>query len=164
MTIHDFDMAIFLMGEMPSEVQATGSVLTDSAIAKLSDFDSASIVLKMPSGKQVVISNSRRACYGYDQRIEVHGSVGMIAAENQRPVSIELATAEGYLRPPLHNFFMTRYSEAYVNELAHFINHLTEGATLHPNGQDGLNALIVAEAAYQSAISGQVVKLDSTNN
>lgn len=160
MTIHDFDMAMFLMGEMPSEVQATGSVLTDPEIARLGDFDSASILLKMPSGSQVVISNSRRASYGYDQRIEVHGSEGMISAENQRPVSVELATANGYLRPPLHDFFMTRYTDAYANELAHFIHHLNVGTAPRPSGRDGLNALLVADAAYLSAKTGQAVRLD----
>ena len=161
MTIHDFDMAVFLMGEMPSEVQATGSVLTDPEIARFGDFDSASIMLKMPSGSQVVISNSRRASYGYDQRIEVHGSKGMISAENQRPVSVELATSDGYLRPPLHHFFMTRYIDAYANELAHFIQHLTAGTAPQPSGRDGLNALLIADAAYLSAQTGQAVRLDN---
>ncbi len=160
MTIHDFDMAVFLMGEMPETVQAIGSVLTDSAIARLGDFDTASIIMKMASGKQVTITNSRRASYGYDQRVEVHGSLGMIAAENQRPVSIEVATASGYTRPTLHDFFMTRYIDAYSNEIASFIACLTDGLPPNPNGIDGLNALLLADAAVESVRKGAAVRLE----
>ena len=95
MMIHDFDMAVFLMGSMPQAVMATGSVLTDKSIEALGDFDSASAVLRWADGRQLTISNSRRASYGYDQRVEMHGSLGMAAAENEHPVRIEVATAEG---------------------------------------------------------------------
>jgi myo-inositol 2-dehydrogenase/D-chiro-inositol 1-dehydrogenase len=91
MTIHDFDMARFLLGEEPVKVSAHASVLVDKEIGKAGDFDSVSVILETASGKQCIITNSRRATYGYDQRIEVHGSKGMVAAENQRAVSIEVA-------------------------------------------------------------------------
>ncbi len=91
------------------------------------------VLLKTASGKQAMISNSRRATYGYDQRIEVHGSKGAVSAENQRPVSIEVATGAGYTRPPLHDFFMTRYTEAYAAEIATFIAALDgKGAAERP--------------------------------
>ena len=159
MMIHDFDMAAFLMGDMPVEVMAKGSVLTDSAIGDLGDFDSANAILTWKDGRQVSISNSRRASYGYDQRIEVHGSKGMVSAENQRPVGIEVAGAKGYTRPPLHDFFMTRYVDAYANEINAFINALSGKASDIPTGQDGLNALVTAEAALQSATTGQSVAI-----
>jgi myo-inositol 2-dehydrogenase/D-chiro-inositol 1-dehydrogenase len=159
MTIHDFDMAVFLMGEVPETVQAISSVLTDPAIGPLGDFDTASVIMKMASGKQVSITNSRRASYGYDQRIEVHGSLGMVAAENQRPVSIEIATANGYTRPPLHDFFMTRYIDAYANEIASFISSLTDGSPANPTGVDGLNALLLADAAVESVRTGASVRV-----
>ena len=159
MTIHDFDMAVFLMDEMPVTVQASGSVLVDPAIGEAGDYDSASVIMTMASGKQVTISNSRRATYGYDQRIEVHGSKGMVAAENQRPISIELATASGYARPPLHDFFMTRYIDAYANEITAFVDCIVNGAQPSPNGQDGLNALCIADAALLSAQTGKAVHL-----
>lgn len=159
MTIHDFDMAVFLMGEMPVKVQASGSVLTDPAITGLGDFDSASVILTMESGAQVAISNSRRASYGYDQRIEVHGDKGMLSAENQRPVSIELATADGFLRPPLHDFFMTRYLDAYAAEISSFVAALRDGTELQPSGADGLQALRIADAAQKSAETGSAVLL-----
>jgi myo-inositol 2-dehydrogenase / D-chiro-inositol 1-dehydrogenase len=157
MTIHDFDMARFLLGEDVATVYATGSVLVDPEIGKLGDFDSASVILTTATGKQCMISNSRRATYGYDQRIEVHGSLGMIAAENQRPVSIELATASGYTRPPLHDFFMTRYTEAYAAEIAAFIAVVAGGASPSPSGADGLAALVLAEAALQSVREGRAI-------
>ena len=87
MTIHDFDMAIFLLGELPNRVFASGSNLFHKDIQDEYDFDTASIILSTESGKQITINNSRRASYGYDQRIEVHGSLGMISSENQRPLS-----------------------------------------------------------------------------
>jgi len=159
MMIHDFDMAAFLMGDAPTEVMARGSVLTDPAIEELGDFDSATAILTWDDGRQVTISNSRRASYGYDQRIEVHGSKGMVSAENQRPVSIETATADGYSRPPLHDFFMTRYVDAYANEISAFIDFLSGKDVDIPTGQDGLNALLIAEAALESAKAGKSVKI-----
>ena len=150
MTIHDFDMARFLLGAEPTTVSATASVLVDKKIGALGDFDSASVVLTTRAGQQCIISNSRRATYGYDQRIEVLGSKGMVAAENQRPVSIEQAGAKGFTRPPLHNFFMTRYIAAYANEIAAFVTAVKSGVPGKPDGADGLAALALAEAALLS--------------
>ena len=110
-----------------SRFRRTASVLVDKKIGEAGDFDSVSVILETATGKQCVITNSRRATYGYDQRIEVHGSKGMVAAENQRPVSIEVANAQGYTRPPLHDFFMTRYTDAYANEIATFIEAIGRG-------------------------------------
>ncbi len=159
MTIHDFDMARFLLGEEIVQVFATGAVLVDKAIGALGDFDSASLILTTKSGRQAVISNSRRASYGYDQRIEVHGSLGSVSAENQRPVSIEIANKEGYTRPPLHDFFMTRYTAAYAAEISAFIDSVEKGAALSPSAEDGLIALQLADAALRSAKEGKVVSL-----
>ncbi|TIM19394.1 MAG: inositol 2-dehydrogenase [Mesorhizobium sp.] len=160
MTIHDFDMARFLLGEEVVAVSAHASVLVDKKIGAAGDFDSVSVILETASGKQAVISNSRRATYGYDQRIEVHGSKGMVAAENQRPVSIELANEKGYTRPPLHDFFMTRYLDAYAIEIAAFITAATSGKKASPSGADGLVALKLADAALKSATTGKTVRLD----
>jgi myo-inositol 2-dehydrogenase/D-chiro-inositol 1-dehydrogenase len=159
MTIHDFDMARFLLGEEVATVYATASVLVDPAIGKLGDFDSASVILTTATGRQCLISNSRRASYGYDQRIEVHGSKGAVSAENQRPISIEVATAEGYTRPPLQDFFMTRYTEAYAAEIAAFVAAVTTGKPAAPGGEDGLVALALAEAALTSVAEGRRVAM-----
>jgi len=159
MTIHDFDMARFLLGEEPVTVSATGAVLVDKAIGEAGDYDSVSVLLQTASGKQAMISNSRRATYGYDQRIEIHGSKGMVAAENQRPFSIEVADADGYTRPPLHDFFMTRYTEAYANEIAAFILAIEKGGKVSPSGADGLAALKLADAALRAVQEGKQIKI-----
>lgn len=160
MTIHDFDMARFLLGEEVTSVFATASVLVDAEIGKLGDYDSAMVILTTASGKQCSISNSRRATYGYDQRIEVHGSMGAVSAENQRAVSIEVATADGYLRPPLHDFFMTRYTEAYAAEIAAFVDAIEHKHAPSPSGNDGLKALALAEAAVKSIAERRAVGVD----
>lgn len=160
MTIHDFDMARFLLdGEEIASVSAHAAVLVDPAIGAAGDYDSVTVILETVSGRQAVISNSRRATYGYDQRMEVHGSLGSASAENQRPISIEVATAEGYTRPPLHDFFMTRYTEAYANEIAGFIAAIESGALISPSGNDGLLALQLADAALESVRTGRRITL-----
>jgi myo-inositol 2-dehydrogenase/D-chiro-inositol 1-dehydrogenase len=150
MTIHDFDMAAFLLGEDPVSVFAAASNLVDPAIGAAGDIDSASLVLTTKSGKIAQISNSRRATYGYDQRIEVHGSKGLVSAENVRITTVEVADANGYRRDPLLNFFMTRYTQAYANEIAAFIDAVNAGRPMSPSGEDGLKALLMAEAAVKS--------------
>ncbi|MCA3452367.1 MAG: inositol 2-dehydrogenase [Rhodobacter sp.] len=157
MTIHDFDMARFLLGEEIATVSAAASVLVDPKIGDLGDYDSVSVILITASGKHCIIGNSRRATYGYDQRIEVHDALGSVSAENQRPVSIEVASARGYTRPPLHDFFMTRYAEAYAAEIAAFIAAVAGKGPATPSGEDGLAALALAEAALKSVAEQRAV-------
>jgi len=160
MTIHDFDMARFLLGEEPASVFASASVLVDPEIGRLGDFDSASIILTTKSGRIAQISNSRRASYGYDQRIEVHGSEGLVSAENLRATNVEVATGDGYRREPLLNFFMTRYTDAYRNEIAAFIAALENGKPATPSGDDGLKALILADAALRSVKEKRAIAVE----
>ena len=159
MTIHDFDMARFLLGEEIESVTAQASVLIDPAIGTAGDYDSVSVMLQTATGKHATISNSRRATYGYDQRIEVHGAKGAVSAENQRPVSIEVANASGYTRPPLHDFFMTRYLDAYAHEISAFIGFVESKSPASPSGVDGLIALALADAALKSVREGRTVKV-----
>ncbi len=159
MTIHDFDMARFLLGEEVTEVAAMGAILVDKEIGKAGDLDSVQVMLRTASGKQALISNSRRATYGYDQRIEVHGSLGSVSAENLRPVSIEVASAAGYTRPPLHDFFMTRYLDAYAAEIAAFVTTVSSKGRASPSGEDGQTALLLADAAVLSVKEGRTVKV-----
>jgi myo-inositol 2-dehydrogenase/D-chiro-inositol 1-dehydrogenase len=159
MTIHDFDMARFLLGEEIATVSASAAALVDPEIGEAGDFDSVSLILTTAGGRQCVISNSRRATYGYDQRIEVLGAKGMIAAENQRPVSIEVADAAGFTRPPLHDFFMTRYIDAYAAEIAAFVAAVLGGTIPAPGGRDGLIALALADAALISVAEGRAVRV-----
>ncbi len=159
MTIHDFDMAAYLLGEDPATVFAAASNFVDPSIGAAGDVDSASLVLTTKSGKIAQISNSRRATYGYDQRIEVHGSKGLVSAENVRETTVELADASGYRRDPLLNFFMTRYTQAYANEIGEFVAALEAGRAMSPSGEDGLKALVMAEAAVKSLATGRQVAI-----
>lgn len=159
MTIHDFDVARWLLDEEIATVQAAASVLTDPGIGELGDYDSVNLILTTASGKQCTITNSRRATYGYDQRIEVLGSKGAVAAENHREANIEVADGSGYQRPPLLNFFMTRYVHAYANEIAAFIEAMANGTPMPTTGHDGMMALALADAALKSLEEARTVKL-----
>jgi myo-inositol 2-dehydrogenase/D-chiro-inositol 1-dehydrogenase len=157
MSIHDFDMARFLLGEEPVSVSAVGSVLVDSAIAGVPDIDSAAITLVTASGKIAQISNSRRAVYGYDQRIEVFGSNGMVRADNIHESTIEVVGADGFTKPPLVHFFIERYMSSYIAEVAAFVEAVNNGTPPQPTGDDGLQALVLAEAAVRSHTDRRVV-------
>ena len=127
-------------------------------VKELGDYDTAAAILTTASGKQAIINNSRRATYGYDQRVEVHGSKGSVSAQNERPVNIEVATSTGYTAPPLHDFFMTRYVAAYAAEIAEFIEVVKNSKAPSPSGADGLAALAIAEAAEASVATRASVK------
>jgi myo-inositol 2-dehydrogenase/D-chiro-inositol 1-dehydrogenase len=158
MMIHDFDLARWLLGEEPIEVYATASCLVDPAIGEAGDIDTAAVVLRTKSGAIAQISNSRRAVYGYDQRIEAFGAGGMLRAENRTPTTVERATAAGVSRDkPLH-FFLERYAEAYRAELDHFVTAVSKGEPLSVGGADGRAALALAEAALESSKTGRPVK------
>lgn len=159
MTIHDFDIARWLLGEEIETVFASASVLVDPKIGELGDYDSANLILKTASGRQCTITNSRRATYGYDQRIEVHGSKGAIFAKNQAQNNVRIANADGYTDAPLLDFFMSRYTAAYANEIALFVDAIRENKPMPASGHDGLMALALAEAAFQSVKSECVVKI-----
>lgn len=159
MTIHDFDVARWLLGEEVDTVQAAASVLTDPEIGALGDFDSVNVILTTASGKQCTITNTRRATYGYDQRIEVHGAKGAVSAENHREANIEIADASGYLRPPLLNFFMSRYVNAYMNEIAAFVDAVANATPTPTTGHDGLMALALADAALKSVKEGRTIRV-----
>lgn len=157
MMIHDFDMARFLLGEDPVQVFAVGSALVDPEIGAAGDVDTAAVTLTTASGKICQISNSRRASYGYDQRIEVHGSKGMLRAENVLENTVEMATEAGFRRPPTLHFFLERYEAAYLAEMAHFVDAVTRGTPPSPSIEDGLKAQLLADAAALSLQTGQAV-------
>jgi len=150
MTIHDFDMARFLLGEEVASVFATAAVLVDPEIGKAGDYDSVSVILQTKSGRRATTAIPRPPPCGSAHASGGHGPRGVPPAENQRPVSTETATGEGSPRPPLHDFFMTRYTEAYANEIAAFIAAIEKGAAISPSGADGLAALALADAAVKS--------------
>jgi myo-inositol 2-dehydrogenase/D-chiro-inositol 1-dehydrogenase len=159
MMIHDFDMARFLLAEDPVEVFALGSALVDPAIGEAGDVDTAAVLMKTASGRIAQISNSRRATYGYDQRIEVHGSKGMLRAGNIHETTVESATAAGFRADPVQNFFLERYAAAYRAELDAFVSACAGGKSPTPSGRDGLKAQILADAATESARTGKPVSV-----
>ncbi len=159
MMIHDFDMARFLLGEDPVSVYAVGSALVDPAIAKAGDVDTAAVTLTTASGAICQISNSRRATYGYDQRVEVHGAKGMLRVHNQLESTVEQASAAGFTAAPAQNFFLERYERAYALEMGAFVRALTDGVAPQPTIHDGLKAQMLADAAAESQESGLPVSV-----
>ena len=160
MMIHDFDMARFLLGgEEIVTVHALGSVLTDPAIKATGDVDTAVVHMTTASGKLIVITNSRRATYGYDQRLEVHGSKGMLRAGNVHMTTLERADANGFNADVIQNFFIDRYQAAYSLEIGAFLTAMEKGTKPTASGHDGLMAQKLAEAATVSSKTGQVVKV-----
>ncbi len=159
MMIHDLDMARFLLGEEPVELHAAASCLVDPSIAAAGDVDTAVVTLRTASGKLCQISNSRRATYGYDQRIEAHGAKGMLRAGNVTATTIEFANETGFVSDPALPFFLERYASAYRAELDAFIAAATSGTAPRPDGDDGLRALLLADAATHSAQTRQAVTL-----
>ncbi|CAN7499621.1 inositol 2-dehydrogenase [Rhizobium sp. LjRoot30] len=159
MTIHDFDMARFILGEEVVEVTATGSRLVDADLMnKCDDYDTVSVILKTASGKQCIINNSRRAVYGYDQRVEALGSAGMAISEN-RPINhlrlySETSTDQA---APLLNFFIDRYADAFAAEISAFVDAVETGTPPSVGFEDGRQALILAEAAIRSVAEGRSI-------
>ncbi len=160
MTIHDFDMARWLLGEEPIEVHAMGSCLVDPVVAKLGDIDSAMVLMRTRSGRLAHINNSRRASYGYDQRIEVHGSAGRLMAGNHTPTTVEVANASAVSHDKPLFFFLERYAEAYRIEMASFLDALAKRRPMPVGAEDGRAALVLAEAALKSYKTGRPVKVE----
>jgi len=151
-TIHDFDLSRFILGDDPIiEVSAFGDNLFDENAKTADDFDTAMFVLKSKAGVMIHINNSRRAVYGYDQRVEAFGSKGMIISNNQTPTSVERYnnTSTSSKEPVLH-FFIERYAQAYRDQFNHFINSIKNNNKPSVGFEDGRNALIIANAAYES--------------
>lgn len=159
MTIHDFDMARFMIGEEPCSVYAQGSNVVDPAIGQAGDIDTAFIILKFPSGAMATISNSRRSGYGYDQRIELHGEKGLLTAGNIKENSVALLSEVGCLSAKPEYFFLQRYHEAYQAEWQHFVDILAGRAESETTGTDGELALYLADKALESLKTGKEVKL-----
>ena len=160
MSIHDLDMARWLLGEEPIEVTAHGSCLVEPAIGKAGDIDTAAVTLRTRGGRIAQIANSRRAAYGYDQRIEVCGARGMLAAGNHRATSVEHASAQGYRCDPALPFFLERYADAYRLELDAFLRRLHGEAADIASGADGVRALEIADACERSMRTRATVLLE----
>ncbi|SKB02583.1 inositol 2-dehydrogenase [Sporosarcina newyorkensis] len=159
MSIHDFDMARYVTGSEVVEVYAQGDNLIDPNIGKAGDIDTAVITLKFENGAIGIIDNSRKAVYGYDQRVEVFGSKGSITVENDRPTSAEISTEEGVFKDKLKYFFLERYKDAYITETYAFIESILHNKPLLCTGNDGLQAERIAKAADLSLKERRPVKI-----
>ena len=159
MMIHDFDMANFVMGSAPVSITATASSIVDPEIGVAGDFDTAIVTLRYAGGELAVIKNSRRAVYGYDQRVEILGSKGLLQAQNMLENTVVKSGIHGVTGAKPTYFFLERYMQAYKAEWAAFVAAITEGAALPVTLSDGVLALAMAEAATKSAKTGQPVLL-----
>ncbi len=159
MTIHDFDMARFLAGCDVEEVYASATCLVDPAIGEAGDVDTAIINLKFANGALGVIDNSRRAAYGYDQRIEVFGSLGAAMASNDTPTNVTVMNGEGVTTDKPLYFFLERYMQSFRDEMIQFVDAIQNDKPTPTTGVDGLNSILVALAAKKSVKEGRPVKV-----
>lgn len=162
MTIHDFDMARFILrDDAIEEVFATGSAMVEPALREIGDIDTAMVVMKSASGALVHINNSRRAVYGYDQRVEAFGAKGMAQSENLRSSAVTRYDANATdAKEPLLNFFIERYQQSYLDELHDFIDCVANNKQPSVGFEDGRCALILANAALESMRSGKTVRVN----
>ena len=159
MMIHDFDMTNFIMGETPVSISASGACLVDPEIGRAGDIDTAVVTLSYADGKLAVIKNSRRAAYGYDQRLELLGADGLLQAQNMLENTVVKSTGQGVISAKPTYFFIERYMPAYKAEWAAFVAALQEGSDMPVSLQDGVQALAMAEAAQRSFDSSRPVRL-----
>lgn len=159
MMIHDFDMACWIFGGTPVSVSAIGSSIVDPAIGAAGDVDTAVVTLTWSDGRIAVIKNSRRAVYGYDQRVELLGSEGLLGARNVLENTVEKITVAGNLSAKPEYFFLERYMRAYSAEWNAFVAAIASGSAVPVTLKDGIAALACAEAATQSARTGQAVAI-----
>ena len=160
MTVHDFDMARFLTGSEVVEVFAQAANRLDPAIGEAGDFDTVVVTLRHADGALSVIDNSRQATYGYDQRVEVFGSLGVAASQNWPIHSAVTLNARGGASAPLQNFFIERYRQSYQSEWQSFVAAVSGGGAMPVTGVDGRAALVLGLAARLSAQSGRAVAVD----
>ena len=159
MTIHDWDMARYQARSEVEEVYATGAVLINPEIGKAGDIDTAVAVLKLKNGAIGIIDNTRQAVYGYDQRVEVFGSKGCVVADNEATNTVRIYTAECTNIDKIPYFFMERYMESYSTELKYFFDCLRKNEEPKPNGEDGLQNILIALAAKKSYEEHRPVKI-----
>ena len=160
MTIHDFDMARFLAGCDAVEVYAQAANLVDPAIGEAGDIDTAIITLKMENGALAVIDNCRRAAYGYDQRAEVFGSLGMAAASNDSASNVQISTAEGVTGEKPLFFFLERYMDAYGREVSEFVDAIVNDTPTPLGVEDGLKPVLMGIAAKKSLDEHRPVRIE----
>jgi myo-inositol 2-dehydrogenase/D-chiro-inositol 1-dehydrogenase len=163
MTIHDFDMARFLIGSEVEEVYVAAGVMVDPAIGEAGDVDTAVITLRFANGTLGTIDNSRQAVYGYDQRVEVFGSKGSVTADNNYPNSATISDARRVSRDLPLNFFMERYLESYVAEMRAFVKSVRDDTPPLVTGLDGRVPVVMGYAAVKSYAEHRPVRLSEVD-
>jgi myo-inositol 2-dehydrogenase/D-chiro-inositol 1-dehydrogenase len=160
MTIHDFDMARFLIGVDVTEIYATGNVLIDPAIEEAGDFDTVTVVLKFADGTVGIIQNSRQAVYGYDQRAEVFGSDGSVTCDNVYLNNAQLSIRDQIYKDPPLDFFLERYRESFIEEMRQFVVAAMTGGASPVSGWDARIPVVMGKAAFLSCQENRPVRLE----
>jgi myo-inositol 2-dehydrogenase/D-chiro-inositol 1-dehydrogenase len=163
MTIHDFDMARFLIGSDVEEVFTAAGVTVDPEIGKAGDLDTAVVLLKFENGVIGTIDNCRQAVYGYDQRVEILGTKGSVATHNNYPNAAIISSEDTIHRDLPLNFFMERYTESFVNEMRAFIQSIQTDQPTLVSGMDGRIPVVMALAARRSYDENRPVKIKEVN-
>ncbi len=159
MLIHDFDIFRWILEDEAVSISATGSCLSDPAIAEAGDIDCAAVTIRTRRGRLCQINTSRRAAYGYDQRFEVLGSKGMLQAGNHKPTEVTVATGQSISADKPEHFFLERYRAAYAREIAHFFDAVVNQVAVRTTIEDGVKALELAEAATLSWRENRTIEL-----
>ncbi|MCY3906575.1 MAG: inositol 2-dehydrogenase [Anaerolineaceae bacterium] len=164
MTVHDFDLARYLIGSEIEEIYATGTINIVPELADLGDLDTTLLIMRFQNGVLGMIDNSRKAVFGYDQRVEVFGSGGSAKTDNRYDNAVTISDGASIRRDPPYEFFMERYTESFAREMESFVRALTEGTPIEVDGYDGRMPVVMGVAAFLSHERGRPVRMEEIEN
>jgi len=164
MTVHDFDLARYLIGSEIEEIYATGTINIVPELADLGDLDTTLLIMRFQNGVLGMIDNSRKAVFGYDQRVEVFGSGGSAKTDNRYDNAVTISDGASIRRDPPYEFFMERYTESFAREMESFVRALTEGTPIEVDGFDGRMPVVMGVAAFLSHERGRPVRMEEIEN
>ncbi len=164
MTVHDFDLARYLIGCEIEEIYATGAINIVPELAELGDLDTTLLIMRFQNGVLGMIDNSRKAVFGYDQRVEVFGSGGSAKTDNRYDNAVTISDGASIRRDPPYEFFMERYTESFAREMESFVRALTDDAAIEVNGYDGRMPVVMGKAAFLSHELNRPVRMEEIEN
>ncbi len=164
MTVHDFDLARYLMGCEIEEIYAAGTINIVPELAELGDLDTTLLIMRFQNGVLGMIDNSRKAVFGYDQRVEVFGSGGSAKTENRYDNAVTISDGASIRRDPPYEFFMERYTESFAREMESFVRALADDTTIEVNGYDGRMPVVMGKAAFMSHELNRPVRMEEIEN
>lgn len=164
MTVHDFDLARYLIGSEIEEIYATGTINIVPELAELGDLDTTLLIMRFQNGVLGMIDNSRKAVFGYDQRVEVFGSGGSAKTDNRYANAVTISDGASIRRDPPFEFFMERYTESFAREMESFVRALSEGTPIEVDGFDGRMPVVMGVAAFLSHERGRPVRMEEIEN